>query len=277
MDTPTHEERTAFQSPPKGRGLHAEEKMKKVRKVSSRLEAGFTLGELMIGLVIIAIIASVLAWNSTSLVRTYRGRQAVREIAGMLDFARARAIRTRRYHRVMLQTWTGNPFDNQRGRLVIQEGDSASVADAFGTTNNIAGQFDSTKPNNQPLWIVGDVALRRYGDVAITRLHRNGLVAAAQSVNCLWIYFSPSGSVCEPTPAPPTCDISSSSNYITHTNCYPAEHLACMRHNLQAASLRPHDSTYIRLLGSGQSRVSRADLDACVASPNNNPCCGVDP
>ncbi len=36
MDTPTHEERTAFQSPPKGRGLHAEETMITITATQAR-------------------------------------------------------------------------------------------------------------------------------------------------------------------------------------------------------------------------------------------------
>lgn len=36
MDTPTHEERTAFPPPPKGRGIHAEEKMTQIGQVAKK-------------------------------------------------------------------------------------------------------------------------------------------------------------------------------------------------------------------------------------------------
>jgi hypothetical protein len=161
--------------------------------------------------------------------------------------------------------------------LIIQQGDSASIVDAFGPTNGIPGQFDATKPNNQNLWIVGNLNVRRFGDVAVTRLHRNGQVAKSQTLPCLWIYFSPNGSICEPFPPPPSCSIADTSNYFTHTACYAAEHLVCMRNNLPSVGAIPHDATFIRTMGSGQSRIAKADAEACSANSLNNPCCGTDP
>ena len=96
-------------------------------------QKGFSLLELMMGLIIISIISGFLVWSGSSFLRTYRVRMGMQEVYGMLTYAHNQAITTRRTYLVHLVS-IGNKFNgnaNTRGGIHVQQGAPDRISKAF--------------------------------------------------------------------------------------------------------------------------------------------------
>ncbi len=68
--------------------------------------AGFTLLELMIGLIVIGIVLGFIAISSLRTAETTRVRSAAMDIVGLFNYARSKAIHKRKLFRVQMCTYT---------------------------------------------------------------------------------------------------------------------------------------------------------------------------
>jgi len=84
--------------------------------------SGFTLIELMIVVVLIAIIATVAVPGFTSMIESNRFKGATNNVIGLLNFARSEAVRKGQYVVV-----GPNGSGWQEGMLVYQEGENPSA------------------------------------------------------------------------------------------------------------------------------------------------------
>ena len=209
----------------------------------------------MIGLVVIGIISGILVWNSNAMLKTYRTRQAVRDIVGLIDYTRAQALRTRRFHRIRLEAWSdNNPFSLARGQLVLQQGDDASIMRAFDPGTAI--QF------------VADYGIgQRFSQIGITRLFLNSLPVLASNPRRMWMYFSPSGRLCVPDIAPPLTE-NVAVSFSTPNSCQPAFFTICLRSDLEAAINNVGEpARAIHISGSGQVEIGLGNTPATLGNP----------
>lgn len=75
---------------------------------NTKQQMGFTLVELMTGLVIISIISVMMLWSGNSLTRGYRIRDAVRQTVGAIQYARMQASIRNQNYRVQICTHNTN-------------------------------------------------------------------------------------------------------------------------------------------------------------------------
>ncbi|MEM1007896.1 MAG: hypothetical protein AAGJ35_02725 [Myxococcota bacterium] len=195
-----------------------------------RTERGFTLTELGVGLFVSAIVVGTVAWSATSLMTNYNARRDVRNIAGILDMARAKALRSHHFFAALITRYPGNKSD-KHGRILLKEGDSSNMAQAFD---------DVTKLPTRVSYVLREQNAKS----AITRLFLNG--KELKATEQLEIFFSPSGRVCT----------SDSPYTLRPSACLPATFLICLRVDLDRATKGfGLPAKGIHILGSGQIRI----------------------
>lgn len=168
--------------------------------------SGFTLLELMIGLVVMSVVISIFAWGTSTVNSTARLRSSVMDLIGLINFARTRSAITMRTYRMQFCTANKtctlqdktlkdysitNPIP--RGLLFVEQCGSSKVD---GSPCGDPGQSHEIKYYNLQV---------AYRDVEISSLMH---VGETQTRDSLMLYFRTDGSVssCTATQAgPPTC------------------------------------------------------------------------
>lgn len=178
--------------------------MKPNKKNRNRL--GFTLLELMIGLVVMSIVITIFAWGTTTVNSTARLRSGVMDLIGLINYARSRSAITMRAYRMQFCTANKNctiqdktlkdySITNPipRGVVFVEQ---CATSKVDGSPCGDPGQSHEIKYYNL------QVAFR---DVEIVSLMHVGETA---SRNSLMLYFRTDGSVSSCTAGnsgPPTC------------------------------------------------------------------------
>ena len=154
---------------------------------NKRLKRGFTIVELMITMVVLALLGGMVAWNSNAFNRAARLRSATRDVLGLLNYARNQAMVKRRIFRVRVGR-AGASMDFSiaanvlvpQGAVYVQEGETSSVATAFPAI-----------PNTQIEALVRAMD-QMYKDIEISHAYRLGNAAPASNL-VENIFFRPDG------------------------------------------------------------------------------------
>ncbi|HAA53329.1 MAG TPA: hypothetical protein DCE42_01155 [Myxococcales bacterium] len=157
----------------------------------SNRQMGFSLIELMIGLVAISIMGAFLVWGARSFSQSYRVRLAVREIVGLLNYARGQALVTQKAYRVQFIPG-GAPFKDlkplgagssaERGVMFVAQGASSIVSRGFKLFNATTDEAGLERKTLE--------FRRRYSDVSIYRVNMDS--TKTQELN---LYFMPDGTI----------------------------------------------------------------------------------
>jgi len=177
--------------------------MRKNQKAKNR---GFTLIELMIGLVIMGILIGIVTMGSTNMTTSARLGAGVRDVVGLLTYSRTRAFTTMRAYRMqfcvagracrIIEKTAGDyniPNISLRGLFFVEQCPSSRLN---GQTCGDVGQRHEVKFYN---------IARAFKDVEISSLMHRGETATRST---LILYFRTDGSIssCTQTAGnPPIC------------------------------------------------------------------------
>lgn len=161
-----------------------------------RKQAGVSIVELMVGLVVVSIVAGFLALGAGSFMKTYRMKLSANEVLSYINYARLQAAKTRRAYRLQFYAagvaYTGDTNDHikptntastksEAGTILMTQGSSADPKIAFPEFDATADKLGVEKKQFE--------FAKAYKDIQITRtsLENN------TRVNPLKLYFRPNG------------------------------------------------------------------------------------
>lgn len=182
---------------------------------------GFTLIELMTGIIIISIISVMLLWSGNSLTRNYRIRDAIRQTVGAIQYTRMQAAIRNQNYRLQICTYNTNCAPQDHSNLQPFGLITPALAGFWFIeqcpTSSLSGSTVCGDLGKQQEMKFYDLA-RAYRDVELYQVSTTPTSLQPASGKPLILYFRPDGRVlsCKyPTP--------------NKLSCSPGEYHLCIR------------------------------------------------
>lgn len=166
--------------------------MKHRAPIKRSTESGFTLVELMAGLIIVSIISVMFLWSGSSITRSYRIRDSVRQVMGAVKYARSQAAIRNQNYRLQFCSYNKNCSLTDHNDLNIFNVVTPALAGFW-----MIEQCATAKLDGQTC---GDAAVRqelsvfdlskRYRDVQMYQVGSGNSIT-----DSLMLYFRPDGRI----------------------------------------------------------------------------------